>query len=175
MSTRPHIKAHRRHERHPPRKFAISLYKTKISLASSGHSSPNSSITSPIFSSNGSSSSRSPVSSQNSFTEGSPYPSHLFRRQPRIQVASLLADPFTRLVISLPSIINLTPTLQNLPPRGHSTPTKNSRVWASQPFSSPADSADYCATYCQGPLRELRCTVSHCDASNCVPSALVNI
>lgn len=99
LFTRRHIKTHRRHERHPPRKFAISLYNTKISLASSGHSSPNSSITSPIFSSNGSSSSRSPASSQNSFTEGSPYPSHLFRRQPRIQVASLLADPFTRLVI----------------------------------------------------------------------------
>ncbi|KAF9462955.1 velvet factor-domain-containing protein [Collybia nuda] len=90
-----HIKTHHQH-RGRPKQFATFLSDIEFSLASSGHSSPNSSITSPIFSPNGSSSSRSPASSQSSFTEGSPYSSHLIRRQPRIQVASLLADPFTR-------------------------------------------------------------------------------
>lgn len=67
-----------------------------ISKSSSGHSSPQSSLSPVIFSSNSSTSSRSPVSSEKSSAELSPQPSHSVRRQPRIQVSSLLADSHTR-------------------------------------------------------------------------------
>jgi len=84
------------------RKRITNLYpgisSTNIFRASSGASSPQSTITSIIFSSTGSSPSRSPPSSQNSFTDRNPFPTVLVRRQPRIQVSSLLADSFTRFV-----------------------------------------------------------------------------
>ncbi|KAF8159793.1 velvet factor-domain-containing protein [Crassisporium funariophilum] len=63
--------------------------------SSSGQSSPQSSFSSSIFSSSASRSSRSPPSSHNSIADlsaSSPY----IRPQPRIQVSSLLADPYTR-------------------------------------------------------------------------------
>ncbi|TFK39404.1 velvet factor-domain-containing protein [Crucibulum laeve] len=68
-----------------------------VAGTSSGHSSPHSSFNSAIFSSGGSNSSLSPPSSQGSFTELSPPPlSPFVRRQPRIQVSSLLSVPHTR-------------------------------------------------------------------------------
>lgn len=69
------------------------------SSVSSGHSSPQSSY---IFSSSASASSRSPPSSQNSFTELSPRPIQSVRRLPRIQVSSLLADSHTVFVVYYP-------------------------------------------------------------------------
>ncbi|KAG6918999.1 hypothetical protein DXG01_010238 [Tephrocybe rancida] len=68
-----------------------------IYVAISDQPSPPSSIASFVFSSGScSSSSRSPQSSQNSPTATSPHTPHLLRRQPRIQVSSLLADPYAR-------------------------------------------------------------------------------
>jgi len=90
------VESCRRHRKQSAKRNFSDLFNSGIFIACSGTSSPQSSITSAIFSSSGSSSSRSPVSSQNSFADNSPYPPYLLRRQPRIQVSSLLADPFTR-------------------------------------------------------------------------------
>jgi len=67
-----------------------------ITVASSGQSSPQTSYSSLSFSHTGSSSSRSTPSSQNSFSALSPRSTPYIRRQPRIQVSSLLSDPHTR-------------------------------------------------------------------------------
>jgi hypothetical protein len=66
--------------------------------ASSGHSSPQT-VASIVFSSNGSTSSRSPPSSRNSISE---YPTHRaqLRSNPRIQLSSLLADTRNRYGLS---------------------------------------------------------------------------
>lgn len=72
-------------------------YTTTPSSPSSGHSSPQSSFSSVIFSSVGSNNSRSPATSHASFSDLTlPTASPFVRRQPRIQVSSLLADPHTR-------------------------------------------------------------------------------
>jgi len=92
----PSVKASRQDRKLITRNLSTGVCSTNILRARSGASSPQSSITSIIFSSSRSSSSRSPPSSQNSFTDNTPFPAALVRRQPRIQVSSLLADSFTR-------------------------------------------------------------------------------
>ena len=98
LLSRRNVKAGRQDRKLITIHFAAGVLNVNILGASSGASSPQSSITSIIFSSSGSSSSRSPPSSHNSFTDNAPFPSVLVRRQPRIQVSSLLADSFTRSV-----------------------------------------------------------------------------
>lgn len=96
LSSRRCVKASRQDRKPSTKNRFTGILNTSALRASSGASSPQSSVTSIIFSSSSSSSSRSPPSSQNSFTDNTPFPSVLVRRQPRIQVSSLLADSFTR-------------------------------------------------------------------------------
>ncbi|KIK07770.1 hypothetical protein K443DRAFT_150543 [Laccaria amethystina LaAM-08-1] len=84
-------------------------YTTTPSSPGSGHSSPQSSFNSVIFSSVGSNTSQSPPSSHASFSDLTlPTASPFVRRQPRIQVSSLLADPHTRY---FPSDLRIPPVL----------------------------------------------------------------
>ncbi|RDB23821.1 Mitochondrial import inner membrane translocase subunit tim23 [Hypsizygus marmoreus] len=97
FSSRRGVKTNRRY-RQESRRFLFTRSHKKITLASSGQPSPSpqSSVASSVFSSCGSSCSHSPPSSQASFSETPSFPAQIVRRQPRIQVSSLLADPYTR-------------------------------------------------------------------------------